>query len=240
MAAGSKGNRQLRPKLTLHKTGERFRQVVESAPNAIVMIGSTGLIEMVNAQTERVFGYSRDELLGKPVEMLVPERYRPNHPGLRTSFFANPVSRPMGAGRDLYGLRKDGSEFPVEIGLNPIDTEEGTLVLSAIVDISARKRLEERFRQVVESAPNAIVMIGSTGLIEMVNAQTERVFGYSRDELLGKPVEMLVPERYRPNHPGLRTSFFANPVSRPMGAGRDLYGLRKDGSEFPVEIGLLL
>ena len=114
MAAGSKGNRQLRPKLTPHKTGERFRQVVESAPNAIVMIGSTGLIEMVNAQTERVFGYSRDELLGKPVEMLVPERYRLNHPGLRTSFFANPVSRPMGAGRDLYGLRKDGSEFRVE------------------------------------------------------------------------------------------------------------------------------
>ena len=111
------------------------------------------------------------------------------------------------------------------------------MVLSAIVDISARKRLEERFRQVVESAPNAIVMIGSTGLIEMVNAQTERVFGYTRDELLGKPVEMLVPERYRSNHPGLRTSFFANPVSRPMGAGRDLYGLRKDGSEFPVEIG---
>ena len=108
------------------------------------MIGSTGLIEMVNAQTERVFGYTRDELLGKPVEMLVPERYRPNHPGLRTSFFANPVSRPMGAGRDLYGLRKDGSEFPVEIGLNPIATEDGTLVLSAIVDISARKRLEER------------------------------------------------------------------------------------------------
>ena len=91
MAVGSKGNRQRRRKLTLHKTGERFRQVVESAPNAIAMIGSTGLIEMVNAQTERVFGYSRDELLGKPVEMLVPERYRSNHPGLRTSFFANPV-----------------------------------------------------------------------------------------------------------------------------------------------------
>ena len=125
MAAGSKRNRQLRRKLTLHKRGERFRQVVELAPNAIVMIGSTGLIEMVNAQTERVFGYTRDELLGKPVEMLVPERYRSNHPGLRTSFFANPVSRPMGAGRDLYGLMKDGSEFPVEIGLNPIQYRRG-------------------------------------------------------------------------------------------------------------------
>jgi PAS domain S-box-containing protein len=127
---------------------ERFRLVVESVPNAIVMIGPNGLIEMVNAQTERVFGYTRDELLGKPIEILVPERYRPNHPGLRKSFFAAPVSRPMGAGRDLYGLKKDGSEFPVEIGLNPIETDEGTMVLSAIVDISARKRLEERIHAI--------------------------------------------------------------------------------------------
>ena len=144
----------------------------------------------------------------------------------------------MGAGRDLYGLKKDGSEFPVEIGLNPIETEEGTMVLSAIVDISSRKRLEERFRQVVESAPNAMVMINREGRIEMVNAQAERVFGYARDEMLGQLVEMLVPERFRRGHPGLRTSFFGDPQSRPMGAGRDLYGLKKDGSEFPVEIGL--
>jgi PAS domain S-box-containing protein len=135
---------RLRNNLALEESEERFRLVVESAPNAIVMIGANGLIEMVNAQTERVFGYTRDELLGKPIEILVPERYRPNHPGLRESFFAAPVSRPMGTGRDLYGLKKDGSEFPVEIGLNPIETDEGTMVLSAIVDISARKRLEER------------------------------------------------------------------------------------------------
>ena len=135
-------------KLALQRTEERFRQVVELAPNAIVMIGPTGLIEMINAETERVFGYTRNDLLGKPVEMLVPERYRPKHPGLRTSFFADPVSRPMGAGRDLYGLRRDGSEFPVEIGLNPIQTEEGTMVLSAIVDISGRKQLEERIHAI--------------------------------------------------------------------------------------------
>ena len=142
MPAEGKGDPLQRNKLVLQKSEVGFRQVVESAPNAIVMIGPTGLIEMVNAQTERVFGYTRDELLGKPIEMLVPERYRPNHPGLRKSFFADPVSRPMGVGRDLYGLRKDGSEFPVEIGLNPIETDEGTMVLSAIVDISARKRME--------------------------------------------------------------------------------------------------
>jgi PAS domain S-box-containing protein len=114
----------------LQRSEERFRRVVESAPNAIVMIGHTGLIEMVNAEAERVFGYTRNELLGKPVEMLVPERSRSKHSNLRTSFFADSVSRPMGAGRDLYGLRKDGSEFPVEIGLNPIETEEGTRTLA--------------------------------------------------------------------------------------------------------------
>ncbi len=217
---------------------DRFRQVVEAAPNAMVMINRQGIIEMVNAQTERVFGYQRDEMLGRSVEMLVPERFRGAHPGLRGAFFHDPLSRPMGAGRDLYALRKDGSEFPVEIGLNPIETEEGTMVLSAIVDISTRKRLEERFRQVVESAPNAMVMINHQGVIEMVNAQTERVFGYQREEMLGRSVEMLVPERFRGAHPGLRAAFFHDPLSRPMGAGRDLYALRKDGSEFPVEIGL--
>ncbi|MEZ5832030.1 MAG: PAS domain S-box protein [Dongiaceae bacterium] len=217
---------------------ERFRRVVEAAPNAMVMINAGGRIEMVNAQAEQVFGYTRAEMLGQPVEMLVPERFRGHHPGLRGSFFADPRARPMGAGRDLFGLRKDGSEFPVEIGLNPIETEEGTMVLSAIVDISARKRMEERFRLVVEAAPNAMVMISSAGRIEMVNAQAEEVFGYARQEMLGRPVEMLVPERFRGHHPNLRGSFLADPRARPMGAGRDLFGLRKDGSEFPVEIGL--
>ena len=126
----------------LEKSEARFRQVVESAPNAMVMINASGRIEMINAQAERVFGYSRRELLGQPVEILVPERFRDHHPKLRSAFFHDPQSRPMGAGRDLYGLRKDGSEFPVEIGLNPIETEEGTMVLSAIVDISDRKQKE--------------------------------------------------------------------------------------------------
>ncbi len=132
------------PKHALWQSEERFHQVVESAPNAMVMINQAGAIEMVNAQAERVFGYARTELLGQPVEMLVPERFRDGHPDMRSAFFAAPRSRPMGAGRDLYALRKDGSEFPVEIGLNPIATDEGTMVLSAIVDISERKQNEAR------------------------------------------------------------------------------------------------
>jgi PAS domain S-box-containing protein len=217
---------------------DRFRQVVEAAPNAMVMVNADGRIEMVNPQAERIFGYVRSEMLGQSVEMLVPERFRQRHPDLRGALFAEPRSRPMGEGRDLYGLRKDGSEVPIEIGLSRIETQQGPMVLSAIVDISARKRQEERFRLVVEAAPNAIVMIGATGRIEMVNTQAERVFGYARTELLGQPVEMLVPERFRDRDPALRGAFFANPPSRPMGAGSDLYGRKKDGSEFAVEIGL--
>ncbi|HTW29018.1 MAG TPA: PAS domain S-box protein [Acetobacteraceae bacterium] len=217
---------------------QRLRRIIDSAPNAMILVDAAGAIAMVNVQAERMFGYSRGELLGQDVDRLVPNRFRPAHPGLRASFFSDPRARPMGAGRDLYARRRDGSEFPVEIGLNPIETEEGTMVLSAIVDISARKALEERFRRVVESAPNAMVMINGQGRIEMVNTQAESVFGYTRAEMLGRPVETLVPERFRGQHPGLRGSFFADPRSRPMGAGRELYARRRDGSEFPVEIGL--
>jgi len=125
----------------------RFRQAVESAPNAIVMVNESGMIEMVNSQTETSFGYLRAELVGQPVEMLVPERFRSAHIGFRQAYLAAPVSRPMGIGRDLYGLRKDGTEFPVEIGLSLIDSEEEILVMSTIVEITTRKAAEQKIRQ---------------------------------------------------------------------------------------------
>ncbi|MFU8790253.1 MAG: PP2C family protein-serine/threonine phosphatase, partial [Methylobacter sp.] len=125
----------------------RFRQAVESAPNAIVMINKSGIIEMVNSQTEASFGYSRTELVGQMVEMLIPERFRQAHVGFRQAYFADPVSRPMAAGRELYGLRKNGTEFPVEIGLSLIDSKEETLVLSTIVETTARKAAEQQIRQ---------------------------------------------------------------------------------------------
>jgi PAS domain S-box-containing protein len=185
-----------------------------------------------------LFGYSRDELIGQLIEVLVPERFRSGHPGHRLGFFVNVKARPMGAGRDLYGLRKDGTEFPVEIGLNPVETEEGTLVLSSIVDITERRRAERRFRLAIESAPSGMVMVDPEGRVVLVNSQTEKMFGYRRDELIGQPVDMLIPERFRAKHPHYRRGFFARPETRPMGAGRDLYGRHKDGTEFPVEIGL--
>ncbi|WP_020182268.1 PAS domain S-box protein [Methylotenera sp. 1P/1] len=222
----------------IERANLRFRQVVEAAPTAMVMVNKAGLIEMVNTQTEIIFGYSRAELLGQVIDILLPERFRHQHPHHRASFFSDLSPRAMGTGRDLYGRRKDGSEFPVEVGLNPIETDDGVKVLSAITDISARKRMEERFRQVVEAAPNAMVMVNKAGLIEMVNTQAEIIFGYSRDELLGQVIDILLPERFRHQHPHHRASFFSDLSPRAMGTGRDLYGRRKDGSEFPVEVGL--
>jgi two-component system, sensor histidine kinase PdtaS len=110
---------------------ERFQNVVESAPNMFVMVNRAGRIEMVNLQAERVFGYTRDELMGQPVEMLIPSQPRGQHRRERMLYFAQPMARPMGAGRDLYAVKMDGTEFPVEIGLNPVATAEGTMVLAA-------------------------------------------------------------------------------------------------------------
>jgi PAS domain S-box-containing protein len=138
------------------RTEDQFRLVVESAPNAIVMVNADGNIVLVNAQAEMYFGYGREELMGQSVEVLVPERFRASHPVFRANFFNSPSTRPMGAGRDLYGLRKDGSEFPVEIGLTPIHTNEGTLVLSMIVDITERKRAEQSLREGKQDLENVV------------------------------------------------------------------------------------
>jgi PAS domain S-box-containing protein len=354
--------------ITERKRGdERFKMALEAAPNPMVMINSEGKIVFTSSQMETLFGYSREELFGQRIEVLVPERFRRAHPGYRSGFFMSPQARPMGIGRDLYGRHKDGREIPVEIGLNPMKIEEETFVLASIIDITERKRAdgalrdsearlagivnsamdaiitvdgeqhillfntaaekmfrcsaddaiekpvdrfiparfrdthpshiqsfgqtgvttramagaravygrradgeefpveasisqveaggqkfytvilrditereraEERFRQVIEGAPNGMVMVDGEGKIVLVNAQIEKSFGYSRNELLGQRIEMLVPERFRAYHPAYRNSFTDAPSARSMGSGRDLYGLRKDGSEFPVEIGL--
>ena len=134
---------RVRAEAALRQSEEQFRAAVEGAPNGMITVGSDGTILMANSQMEIIFGYMREELLGQPVEMLVPERFRGQHFRQLSEFFAKPMVRPMGAGRDLYGLRKDGSEFPVEIGLNPIGTVNETQVLASITDITERKRIED-------------------------------------------------------------------------------------------------
>jgi PAS domain S-box-containing protein len=218
--------------------GNWFELIVEGIAGAIIMADRNRRITLVNRNAEVLFGYSRAELIGQQLELLVPHRFRDQHPNFVGDFFETPRARSMGAGRDLFGLRKDGTEIPIEIGLNPIETPAGVFTVASIIDISERKRAEERFRLVVEAAPNAMLMADRNRRITLVNRNTEGLFGYPRTELIGEPLEMLVPERFRDRHPDHVASFFGDPKTRSMGAGRELFGRRKDGTEMPIEIGL--
>ncbi|MGE3513102.1 MAG: PAS domain S-box protein [Vicinamibacterales bacterium] len=224
--------------LSFAPTQRLFRAVVESAPNGIVMVDQHGTIVLVNREAERMFGYTRQQLVGQSIEMLVSPRFRETHPGFRDLFFGDPKDRAMGAGRELFGLHQSGAEIPVEIGLKPIESEQGLFVLASLVDITGRKRAEARFRTAVEASPHGMLMVDTNGRVVLANQEIERLFGYTRAELLGQPVEMLVPTSAHAHHPELRRTFQADPHRRPMGAGRDLFGRRKDGGEIRVEIGL--
>jgi PAS domain S-box-containing protein len=180
---------------------EPFRALLESAPDAMVIVDQAGTIRLVNAQTEALFGYKRAELLGCPVDMLVPERFRREHPAHRRRYAADLQVRRMGAEFGLSGLRRDGSEFPVEISLSPLQTSDGLLVSAAVRDVSERRAAEERISElalIVESSQDAIFTETLDGTITFWNAAAARMYGYTAAEAVGRHVSMLAP----PGHEG--------------------------------------
>ncbi len=230
--------------LARKRAEERFRTAIDAAPNGMVMIAADGTITMATAPIERMFGYAAEELLGQPVELLLPERYRVQHVRDRSSFLAAPQTRAMGAGRDLYGRRKDGSEVPVEIGLNPIHTAEGPFVLASVIDISERKRGEEALRRsearktgMFETALDCIISIDHRGKIVEFNPSAERTFGYRREEVLGRELaELIIPPSLRKRHRQGLTHYLATGEGSVLNRRIEMPAVRADGAEFPVEL----
>jgi PAS domain S-box-containing protein len=218
---------------------DRFLRAVEAAPNGMLLVGPEGHIVLVNAHMERLFGYRKEELLGQPVEMLVPERFGKQHPAHRDRFFASPLIRPMGAGRDVFGCRKDGSEFPVEIGLSPIQTDAGLFVMASVIDLSERKRTEKalqaserRYRTLFEKANDAIFLETEDDVIVAVNQRACDLLGYSREELLA----MKVPDLQAPEVRGGLGTVIKGELAKHRDNPFEGLDFHRDGRSIPVEI----
>lgn len=225
------------------QTEAKYRGLLEAAPDAMIVVNQSGEIVLLNVQAEKQFGYSRDELVGQQVKNLIPEGFaeRLIADGTRTA--AEALAPQMGTGIELSGCRKDGSKFPIEIMLSPLESDEGILVTAAIRDISVRKRAEQhlaqteaKYRGLLEAAPDAMVVVNKGGDIVLLNVQAEVQFGYRRDELLGQQVKNIIPEGFaeRLIADGIRSATEA--LTQQIGTGIELYGQRKDGTEFPIEI----
>jgi len=225
------------------ESGAKYRGLLEAAPDAMVVVNPAGEIVLLNVQAEKHFGYRRDELVGQKVKNIIPEGFAERLIADGTRSAAEALAQQIGTGIELSGRRKDGSEFPIEIMLSPLESAEGTLITAAIRDISIRKnaerhlaQMEGRYRGLLEAAPDAMVVVNPAGEIVLLNVQAEKQFGYRRDELVGQQVKNVIPEGFAERLIADGTRSAAEALAQQIGTGIELSGRRKDGSEFPIEI----
>jgi len=243
-AANLRGFSEICRDLSEHKESEaRYRGLLEAAPDGMVVVNQESEIVLLNAQAEKQFGYFRDELIGKKVINIIPKGFaeRLIADGTRTA--AEALAQQIGTGIELIGLRKDGSSFPIEIMLSPLESPEGILVTAAIRDISVRRdaethlaQMEGRYRGLMEAAPDGMVVVNQGGEIVILNARAETQFGYRRDELLGQKVTSIIPEGFAERLVADALRPTAEALQQQIGTGIELNGRRKDGTRFPIEI----
>ncbi|MFZ1156864.1 MAG: PAS domain S-box protein [Candidatus Sulfotelmatobacter sp.] len=225
------------------ESGAKYRGLLEAAPDAMVVVNVAGEIVLLNVQAEKQFGYSRDELVGQPVKNIIPEGFAERIIADGTRSAAEALAQQIGTGIELIGRRKDGTEFPIELMLSPLESPEGILVTAAIRDISVRrnaethlKQMEGRYRGLLEAAPDAMVVVNVAGEIVLLNVRAEKEFGYSRDALVGQPVKNIIPEGFAERIIADGTRSPAEALAQQIGTGIELIGRRKDGSQFPIEL----
>ena len=228
---------------TLRGMEGRYRGLLEAAPDAMVVVNQGGEIVLLNVQAEKQFGYRRDELVGQQVKNIIPEGFAERLIADGTRSATEALAQQIGTGIELSGRRKDGSEFPIEIMLSPLESAEGILVTAAIRNISMRKdaethlaQMEGRYRGLLEAAPDAMVVVNQRGKIVLLNVQVEKQFGYLADELVGQQVKNIIPEGFAERLIADGTRSAAEALAQQIGTGIELSGRRKDGSEFPIEI----
>jgi two-component system sensor kinase FixL len=221
----------------------RWKAIIESAVDGIIVIDARGRIEAINPAAERLFGRTESEVVGKNVAMLMPSPYHEEHDGYLAAYLATGVAKIIGKGREVSGLRRDGSVFPLHLSVGELSIGGERKFTGILHDLSERVRLEERlraseahWRSIVESAVDGIVLIDARGRIEAFNAAAERLFGYTEAEVEGRNVNVLMPAPYHDEHDEYLARYLSTGVKKIIGIGREVVGRRKDGSTFPLHL----
>ena len=222
---------------------EIFKALFEYAAEGILVLETHQHILVANPSCASIFGYTAEELAGMPLDHLLPDRYRHRHGQHVKGYFAHPATRPMGKCSELVGLRKDGIEVPVEISLSHVKLGERELSLAFIIDTTHRKKIEQdlvesrnKLDAIIKKAVDGILTINESGTVESLNPAAARLFGYLEEEVIGKNVNMLMPEPDHSHHDGYIRRFIETGEARITGTGREVRGLRKDGTLFPFKL----
>ncbi|MBF0373687.1 MAG: PAS domain S-box protein, partial [Alphaproteobacteria bacterium] len=238
----------LRDRLTamakaLERDHGRMQAVLEAAVDGVVIIDARGTVESINSAVERIFGYTAEEVVGRNVSFLMPEPYRSQHDGYLAAYLATGTARIIGIGREVEGLRKDGTTFPMDLAVGESRIDGRRLFAGIVRDISERKDTERRLRTgeaktraILEAAADGILTIDQAGTVLGLNAAAERIFGYEATEVIGRNVKMLMPEPDHSAHDSYLRHYIDTGERRIIGIGREVEGRRKSGAVFPMDL----